>query len=206
MILRHASAAFFCFAMTALGLGCSSDEQKSGKLCDFLSNGDNCWKTTIKAIDDCLGAGDAGGESSTGTLSADKLTCTYASGKTVIFDAVVDTSVPIDQRKRSFTLKNGAKTCGHVLIDEGDPFVIEMVGPDGKKTAYNANKTTGAMGYSCGDGSTFTGNLLDLGNCGSHFFDQAGLSYIGPMPGKGGDTVYVLGSQSVGYSCGPATP
>ncbi len=192
------------------GAGCSSSSSSSdagGKVCTFFADAKNCWITTFHAIDECLGTNsDAGGEKEVGTFSSNKLSCQYPSGKSVEFDAVVDTTVSTDKRHRSFTLRNGAKNCGQVVMGlEGSPQVMEMTGPDGVKVSYQGDKTNGAMTYTCGNGATFKGTILDLGSaeCSGHFFAQAGVLFIGGAVGAGADNAYVVGSSSVGYACQP---
>jgi len=86
----------------ALLAACGS---KGGDLdCAWLAS-NNCWKTTAAAAVSCLPPA-----SETGTLSADRRTCTFTAGKTISFDDPL--TLPVPQGKQwKFTAMNNGQQC-----------------------------------------------------------------------------------------------
>src|SRR5262249_44493283 len=95
--------------LAAVGINCGSSGGPSGPSgtldCAWLA-GDNCWKTTASAATSCLPP-----PSETGTFSADKSTCTYASGPVVTFTPPLVLPIPNSGATWNFTVANGTAPC-----------------------------------------------------------------------------------------------
>ena len=90
----------------AVGINCGSSGGPSGTLDCAWGAGDNCWKTTASAAQSCLPS-----PSETGTFSADRSTCTYATGPVVTFTPPLTLPVPTSGATWNFTVANGATPC-----------------------------------------------------------------------------------------------
>ena len=187
---------------------CSSGTSSSGgaggagaadDTCAFIADPNNCYRKLIAAVDDCLtDAGGDGGPSSSGTLSADGLSCTYASGRKVTFATDVRQSssakTPLD-----VTVALGGKTCVHYVSNPQTSITITQ--PDGATLEV----VVGGSGetITCPDGSQHGIDVQKIfGGCG-----DGGGALSGGLPGTttsgGGKTVSggLIGQKKQAYSC-----
>ncbi|HTQ03831.1 MAG TPA: hypothetical protein VMI54_08230 [Polyangiaceae bacterium] len=131
----------------------------------LMSN--NCWKTTVAAAASCLPD-----PSTSGVLSADGSTCTYASGTNVTFETPLKLPVADleNQPPWHFTVTTGGQEC--VTYDE-NPNSTQTLDVQGM--TYS-DKTVGiALQITCPDGSQFAAqNALNLLECSDFFTDSPG--------------------------------
>jgi len=161
-------------ALGALALGCGGgDDDDNGKGglagapldCAWLDS-NNCWKTTVAAAASCVPD-----RSTTGTLSADGKTCTYASGTTVDFATPV--VLPLDFENEpawNFTVTTGGQQCVTYDSDPNSDLTLSVQG------MTVSEKSSGfSLQITCPDGSQYAaGNALDLLNCDNFFTDGPG--------------------------------
>ena len=154
----------------AINCGGSSSGGSSGSLdCAWLAS-DNCWKMTARQAESCLPP-----PSPSGTFSADKSTCTYATGTVVTFTPALvlpaSTSTPWN-----FTVANGATPCLTYKEDAGKALTLTVMGQTFTETPAGAG-----INVKCPDGSTFgTSNALPLISCpGGSLGGFPGIIYSG---------------------------
>jgi hypothetical protein len=142
----------FCLIAAAVSLSCGAAK---GQLdCNWLAT-NNCWKTTFAAATSCLP-----NSNEIGTLSADGLTCTYASGAVVTFDNPVVLPVP-NGTQWKFTISNAGQQC----------FRFEQPTDKSSKLTTSAGTVTQSSSgltfdISCPNGSAYeAGNGLQLLSC-----------------------------------------
>ena len=177
----------------------SSSDTAPDDTCGFIADPNNCYRRLLAAVDDCLT--DANGDSGailSGKLSADGMSCTYASGRTVTF---VGDARQYNASKTTVdvTVALGGKTCVHYVAQPQSNVTITQ--PDGgvlKVTLAGAGET-----ITCPDGSQHGIDALKLfGGCG----DGGGL-FSGGLPGTetgtGGSSVSgsLVGMKHQAYSC-----
>jgi hypothetical protein len=136
------------------------DTTPSGVLDCALLSSDNCWKTTVLAAASC--APPAAATNSlvdVGTLSADGLTCTYASGTVVTFERPLVANGESDIS--TFTVTTDGKPCLHVLAASNGTAVTT---PAGTVTVV-ASQDGGTVSLICPDGSTYVGTAATLSAC-----------------------------------------
>jgi hypothetical protein len=161
---------FVILAAVPLGIGCSSDEgsnSPSASLdCAWLA-GNNCWKSTLSQAESCLPP-----PSESGTLSADRKSCTYATGDAVVtFDSALTLPLP-DDPVWSFTVMSGGQPCLRFEDTASGGFTLTVNG----QTFTEAPAGFGLQ-VTCPDQTTFSNsNGFDLLSCDGGFF--------GGLPGK----------------------
>jgi hypothetical protein len=147
-------------ALGALGFaGCGGSAAKpSAPLdCAYLESSANCWRSVASAALSCLP-----GSSEIGTLSADRSTCSFASGDTVTFTpplpAPTTAAVPV-QWNFTVTTSSGAaclsfnqRTDGTMTLTvQGDTVTVTDIGAKG-------------LALTCPDGTTYA-NPAGLMSC-----------------------------------------
>lgn len=150
--------------------GSSGGAGSSGTLdCAFV-NGDNCWKTALASALSCLPPGAA-----KGTLSADGMTCTYASGTVVTFASPLDIGPAAGVGQ--FTLTTAGQACIGYDVTPGRAVTITTPG-GAVVLASSADHQT--ISLTCPDGSVYTGPAQSLSACSDQLpgFDQGeGLGF-----------------------------
>jgi hypothetical protein len=157
--------------LVVVGINCGSSGGPSGTLdCAFLA-GDNCWKTTASAAQSCLPS-----PSETGTFSADRSTCTYATGAVVTFTPPLTLPVPNTGALWNFSVANGASPCLAYKEDAGKAMTLTVMG----QTFTESPAGTG-LNVKCPDGTSFSNsNALSLFSCpGSNFGGLPGIAWAG---------------------------
>jgi hypothetical protein len=156
--------------LVVVGINCGSSGGPSGTLdCAWLA-GDNCWKTTASAAVSCLPP-----PSETGTFSADKSKCTYASGAVVTFTP--PPTLPVPQNSTwNFSVANGASPCLAYREDAGRGLTLTVMG----QTFTESPAGTG-LNVKCPDGTSFgNSNALTLLSCpGGSFGGLPGIVWSG---------------------------
>jgi hypothetical protein len=191
-------------AIAALACGGGSSGSADTLTCDWLA-GDNCWKMTVDEAAACLPP-----ELDMGTLSADKKTCTYASGITVTFASPLvipqpTANDPNPDPKLNFTVTNGGVDCLH-YEDNAAGFKVVVKGQ-----TVQESSAAYSLSISCPDGtSVSTSNALGILSCGAD-----GGGFLGGIPGKfwssdGTNFSFGLigtsGSSQPVFSCAPPQP
>lgn len=159
--------------------------------CAWLE-GSNCWKTTIAAAKNCLPAGEQG------TLSADGLTCTFTSGKTVAF--LEPLVFPIPRGKEwQLTVKKAGEVCLRLehpaqgfMVTSATGVVTERLGSAG-------------ITVSCPDGHAYAStNANGLLMCGEEAGGSGGLPGIAVVSSSNSASLSLLGTEGgslVVFSC-----
>jgi hypothetical protein len=134
--------------------------------CAYLA-GDSCWKTTAAKATSCLPA--AG---TTGVLSADNASCTYATGQVVTFTPALTLPLPQGSSDWNFTVTtNGAPCLRYTESASG----FELTA--GGALVSEATGGGGGLELTCPDGTTYANaNPLSLLSC-------PGAS-LGDLPGN----------------------
>jgi hypothetical protein len=191
-----------CALVAALLPACSSSSSGAAPddTCGFIDDPNNCYRTLLAAVSDCLSddTADGGVGAASGSLSADGMSCTYASGRTVTFGGDVrqfDASkTPLD-----VTVALGGKTCVHYVSQPKSSLTITQ--PDGRVLSV----AVAGLGetITCPDGSQHGIDAQKLfGGCG-----DAGGIFSGGLPGTitggGGSSVSgsLVGLTKQAYSC-----
>jgi len=154
-----------------VGINCGSSGGPSGTLdCDWLA-GDNCWKTTASPAASCLPS-----PSERGTFSADRRTCTYATGPVVTFTPALTLPVPNSGAVWNFAVANGATPCLSYKEDAGRAMTLTVMG----QTFTESPAGTG-LNVKCPDGTSVgTSNALPLLSCpGGTFGGFPGIAWAG---------------------------
>jgi hypothetical protein len=147
----------------AAACGSSSDGTPStpaGTLdCAWLAS-NNCWKTTANMATSCLAPA-----ASTGTLSADKRTCTYAAGPVVTFAPALPLPLP-DSPTWNVTVTSGGQSCLRYIEPDDGSITLEVKG----QTYTEASAGTTGLKVTCPDGAVYTtANMFDLLSCSGGF-------------------------------------
>jgi hypothetical protein len=176
------------------GAGCGGSSSGSNTLdCAYLAS-ENCWKTTAAAASSCLPP-----SSETGVLSADRSTCTYASGDVVTFTPPLVLPLP-STPSWNFTVKTSSGASCLAYQDNGNGAI--SLTADGQ-TVKEATPGGLAIALTCPDGKTYSNqNAFTILSC-----PDAGL--LGGLPGVGwssSDTSVSLSliGTSTSYSLGEA--
>jgi hypothetical protein len=155
-------------------LACSSSAAVPDDTCAFAADTNNCYRKLLAAVDDCLTDARSDGGPAMGTLSADGISCTYASGRTVTFVGDVrrygSSKNPIEVM--DVTVAIGGKTCVHYIdtsntltVTEPDGGVLKVVAggageiitcPDGSQHGIDAQKVPGI----CVDAAAILSGML----------------------------------------------
>lgn len=145
-------------------VGCGGGSSKSLD-CAYLA-GNNCWKTTIAGAATCLPA-----EGTTGTLSADNASCTYASGQTITFTPALVLPLADGFKDWNFRVTTGGQTCLH--YEESSAGFQLTVGTNAVSEMLSG---TAGIDLTCPDGTTYSNsNALELLSCpGDSFGDLPG--------------------------------
>ena len=198
-IFRLAVVTSFGFFLLRSAAGCSSSSSSgsggnSGDLCAFARASDSCWRTTIAAIDGCIGT-----NTTNGKLSADGKTCTSTDAKVVVtFTSPVDLTKPYDQRTRDFTLAVAGKTC-LTMHQENGAKNMHIVGPDGKglDVAVSGSSET----VTCSDGKSYGGDATAfLTSCADQLLG-GGLPGISDSGSATSDSLHLFSGKNPGYDC-----
>jgi len=154
---------FACLVIVGCGGGSGSDMKLD---CAYLGS-DNCWKTTATAATSCLPA-----DGTTGVLSGDNTSCTYASGQLVTFAAALVLPLPSQFEDWNFTVTTNGQPCLH-YEESSSGFEMTVGGQD---TVAEMLFGAGGLELTCPDGTTFSNaNALSLLDCpGSSFGDLPG--------------------------------
>jgi hypothetical protein len=127
--------------------------------CAYLASANNCWKTVAADAASCLPSGSA-----VGVLSADNMSCTYATGQVVTFTTALTLPLP-EHPQWDFTVTANGAQC--MKYQEGS---------DGLELWNGCSETvsesdTGTLDLTCPDGTTYSNaNPLMLLSCpGSDF-------------------------------------
>jgi hypothetical protein len=176
----------------------SSSDAPPDDTCGFIADPNNCYRTLLAAVSDCLSDDTADGGIASGTLAADGTSCTYATGRTVTFGGDArqyDASkTPLD-----VTVAVGGKTCVHYASQPKSSLTITQ--PDGRVLSV----AVAGLGetITCPDGSQHGIDAQKLfGGCG-----DAGAIFSGGLPGTitggGGSSVSgsLVGLTKQAYSC-----
>ena len=160
------------WVLVAVGINCgSSGSGPSGTLdCAWLA-GDNCWKTTASAAESCLPS-----SSETGTFSADKSTCTYASGVVVTFTPPLALPVPNTGATWNFSVAKGGAACLAYKEDAGKAMTLTVMGQ-----TFTESPSGAGINVRCPDGTSVgTSNALGLLSCpGGSFGGLPGIFWAG---------------------------
>ena len=157
-------------AIGGAGCGGGFSGGASGSLdCAYLAS-DNCWKTTASAASSCLPS-----ESEIGVLSADRSSCTYASGDVVTFTPPLVLPLP-STATWNFTVKTSSGASCLAYQDDGNGTIILTVqGQTVKETTPGGL----SIALSCPDGKTYSNpNAFTILSC-----PDAGL--FDGLPGAG---------------------
>jgi hypothetical protein len=137
--------------------------------CDWAQTNENCWKPFVLAVDNCLGQGDAGPvrDAQPGVLSADRKSCTYANGTTIVGAVPIDQPITdaSDDRPRSFVVQLAS---GQVCLRYDQSVYLEagvqgtVVGPSGT-LKWNNDGTT--LTITCPNGNVVHGRNDSLLDC-----------------------------------------
>lgn len=179
--LRERRAAHGVVSLLSLGIvhglsaqACSSSTAVPDDTCAFAADSNNCYRKLLAAVGECLTDASGDGGPATGTLSADGMSCTYASGRTVSFVGDVrrygSSKDPIEVM--DVTVAIGGKTCVHYIdtsntltVTEPDGGVLKVVAggageiitcPDGSQHGINAQKVPGT----CVDATAILSGVL----------------------------------------------
>lgn len=199
-LLRLAAVTLFTGMLGHAAAGCSSSSDSSNPLagtadlCTFARAPDNCWRSTLAAIDACIGTA-----STTGKLSADGKTCTSTDGSVVVtFTTAPDLTLKFEDRARDFTLTVGGKTCMKAHQANGAKN-LQLSGPDGKTLDATATGTIEVV--TCADGKKYGADVTT-------FLDKCADQLLGGgLPGTSGsgtatsDSFRFFGGKSPGYNC-----
>lgn len=153
-----------CAILIALATACNG----SGALDCALLRGDNCWKTMVNRVRDCGGQTLDGGTVQSGTLSVDRLTCSYPDGREVLFDRPV--SFPLDHGEElSFTVEKDGQACFSFfhVIDDGAGSQIRLT--VGGETVRVEGTPPDEAALFCPDGSAYRGSGKALLACESSY-------------------------------------
>ncbi len=134
---------------------CSSSSTPGAPLdCAYLAS-ENCWKTTVHAALPCIPSG--GGS---GSLSADKRTCTYSSGEVFTFAQPVVLPATLDQNW-DFTVAVFGQACMH-FVWGGTSFTLDV----GGQTVSSQLTPPAHLVLTCPDNVTHTlASLQAISNC-----------------------------------------
>ena len=178
-------------AAIPLAIGCSGgDSSSSASLdCAWLA-GNNCWKSTLSQVESCLPP-----KGETGSFSADKKTCTYASGAVVTFDSALVLPLP-DDPIWSFTVTSGGQECLRYQDTSSDALTLTVNGQ-----TFTESASGGSLVVSCPDQTTFANsNPFELLSC------PADGGIFGGLPGKAwSDTSTSVSFSLIGAARGSAT-
>lgn len=189
-------------ALVIGGAGCGGSSASLD--CAYLASDNNCWKTTAAAASSCLPL-----EAEVGVLSADRSTCTYASGDVVTFTPPLVLPLPSTPTPTwNFTVKTGSGASCLAYQDDGNGAVTLTA--EGQ-TVQETTPGGLSIALSCPDGKTYSNsNAFSLLSC-----PDAGL--FGGLPGIGwssSDTsvsVSLVGTSAAYgsipvFNCQTATP
>lgn len=139
-------------------VGCGGGGGTAGQAldCAWLES-NNCWKALLASAQICVPP-----TAESGTLSADRSSCTYASGPVLTFLPATVYPLP-DNWLWEFTISRQGQTClHHNEIADNNDFDLEVNGQTFKQRAVGA----AGMSLTCPDGSVyFTANVLPLFSC-----------------------------------------
>jgi hypothetical protein len=159
-------------ALGALALGCGGgDDDGAGALagapldCAWLAS-DNCWKTTVAAAASCVPD-----RSTSGTLSADGKTCTYASGTSVDFAKPLPVPLVFDDEPAwDFTVTTAGEQCLTYDAEPNSDLTLDVRG-----MTFSERSQGLSLQVTCPDGSQYAAaNAFDLFNCEDLFTDAPG--------------------------------
>jgi hypothetical protein len=136
-----------------LAVGCTSNKNLD---CAYLASDTNCFKTTAIEAASCLPA-----SGTTGTLSADNSSCTYASGQTITFSPALALPLASGFNDWNFTVTTGGQACMHYEESSGG---FELTA--GAHTVSETITGTSTIDLTCPDGTTYANsNGLSLLSC-----------------------------------------
>jgi hypothetical protein len=122
--------------------------------CDFFEN-DNCWKQGVAEANACIDT-----STDTGTLSGDRLTCTYPGGETITFDDPVPMDINDDYLWRFEITTNGSSCATFREFDDGGVSLTTARGEFVEEIAGFEVRMT------CPSGDTFKIDAFDALDCG----------------------------------------
>jgi hypothetical protein len=100
-----------------------------------------------------------------GTFSADRKTCSYASGAMVTFATALTLPLP-DNPTWDFTVSSGGQTCLHYVENAGGALSLTV----GGQTFHEAPMGSMGLAVTCPDGKRYsTENAFNLLACGGNF-------------------------------------
>jgi hypothetical protein len=137
-----------------------SDADASGTFDCAWINGANCWKTAVASATGCLPPALA-----KGTLSADGMTCTYASGTVVTFSSPV---VLGSSTISNFVVTTAGVQCLRYTVGTGSDTVTLPAGP----VTFSGQVDGGVRvvaSLTCPDGITYSGPAAELVSCQDNF-------------------------------------
>ena len=139
------------------GTGCGGSAARPGAPldCAYLESSGNCWRTVATAALSCLP-----GSSETGTLSADRSTCTFATGDLVTFTPPLPLqgTVPMPWNF-TVTTSSGAACLSFSERTDGT-MTLTVQG----ETVTVADLGAKGLALTCPDGTTYT-NAVGLMSC-----------------------------------------
>jgi hypothetical protein len=134
----------------------AASEAGPGLLDCAWASGPNCWKAALMPALSCLPP-----SSDVGTMSADGITCTYATGTTVTFapPLVIGPNATLSR----FDVKTGGTQC--LTYAENDAGTGSSVTTQAGTVSLSGNAAAQSVTVTCPDGSTYTGFSRDLEFC-----------------------------------------
>lgn len=158
-------------ALVLTGCGGSDEESDAQRLdCAWVASPDNCWAQMLEKVRTCTPD-----RESTGTFSADRTSCTYDDGASILFDDAVPMPYPDDGPPWHFEVKTAAgERCVRVDTDADDDLTVE-----GDFGTLSVETRMMSMRLTCPDGSAWETDPNDpfaLLECeGSSLFNLPGI-------------------------------
>ena len=150
-----------CLALLALGCG-GEDEAPATLTCEWLTSPDNCWRDAVAEAASC-----APGDSVTGTLSADGLSCSYVDTWDLSFDQALVLPIDFDTHAWRFTLNSQGGLCAR--FEEPNDSSMKLTVASGSVTL---GASASSYSITCQDGRRYSNpDPFSLLGCG----DLSGL-------------------------------
>jgi hypothetical protein len=149
-------------AIFVLAVGCGGGDELT---CELLADEGNCWATAAAELAACMP-----GRATPATLEADRGSCTFADGVTVVFD----TPLPMDTQqleRLEFSVMTNGSECGRFV----DTFMNRMELTGGGETVVSELLPGSEFHLRCADGDF--SSSFDL------LFDCAAMGIPAPTDG-----------------------
>jgi hypothetical protein len=155
----------------ALLAGCSSDQDDL--TCALLADPSNCFDQAAAALAACMPM-----RATPATLSADKMTCTFADGVYVLFNHPVPSFFMYPFNGSAFDVYGpDASLCGHVAWSDNTGQSIGIV-VGGMSAGFSSDEQVRGSEFSCPT-HTYRASFDALGGCKDH---EPYLAGLGPAP------------------------